>query len=486
MADIILKDRDGNDEIYEGITKVKFNTTDGGTQTFMEGETTTVTVEPDFSEGNMTVAPEEGMFFSEVAVKKPDTLIPGNIAKDVDVAGVVGTLEGGGENELQLLAGGANGREWEVNKIGSYMFYSNPTLTSETFTNASYVSDYAFYGAKKLTSINFPACESIGANAFRSCSILTDVSFPMLKTVGGYAFVGCSSLKKIDLPECTSLGTGAFSGLSVEKFSLPKCKVVGMSAFCSCKSISELSLPECTTISGSAIYSCSSLKTLYAPNCRYIASYVFTGCINLENVTFGSLYLQRAMNVKSMASDKVLHLAGEMSIDNGAFEMCKMSGLSLTATGLVASSAFNSCSYLKQVYTVQSTIVSYQFEKCYNLERVIAPNLESVYNNSFNSCSALRVLSAKYLKRMSYMAFGYCENLSVIRLTGYSSLESMSSTALLDTPIGNSTYLGYYGSIYVPESCLSLYLADSYWSSYYDRFTVTTPEIEALCEWEEL
>lgn len=59
-------------------------------------ETEEATVELDFSGGDMTVKPTEGKFLSRVDIPKPETLVPENIAKDVNIAGVVGTHEGGG------------------------------------------------------------------------------------------------------------------------------------------------------------------------------------------------------------------------------------------------------------------------------------------------------------------------------------------------------------------------------------------------------
>ena len=55
-----------------------------------------VAVDLDFSEGDMVIAPEEDKVFSTVKIPKPDTLIPENIAKGVDIAGIVGTLAAGG------------------------------------------------------------------------------------------------------------------------------------------------------------------------------------------------------------------------------------------------------------------------------------------------------------------------------------------------------------------------------------------------------
>lgn len=65
-----------------------------------EPETEDATVTLDFSGGDMTVEPTEGKFLSRVDIPKPDTLTPENIAKDVMIAGVVGTLESAGVTDI--------------------------------------------------------------------------------------------------------------------------------------------------------------------------------------------------------------------------------------------------------------------------------------------------------------------------------------------------------------------------------------------------
>lgn len=54
------------------------------------------TVDLSMASGDQVIAPDDGYSLSEVTVTKPATLIPENIKKDVDIGGVVGTMEGGG------------------------------------------------------------------------------------------------------------------------------------------------------------------------------------------------------------------------------------------------------------------------------------------------------------------------------------------------------------------------------------------------------
>lgn len=57
-----------------------------------------VEVTPDFSEGDMNITLEEGLLAKSAVIKKPEGLAPENIAKDVMVAGILGTHEGGSED----------------------------------------------------------------------------------------------------------------------------------------------------------------------------------------------------------------------------------------------------------------------------------------------------------------------------------------------------------------------------------------------------
>lgn len=98
-----LKDRDGKPVDYSGVTAVQLATPDGGVQQFVAGEIVTKEVEPNFAGGNFEVKAGTGEFMSKVTVLKPETLMPDFIMEGVNIAGVIGTLVGGGG--VKILSG---------------------------------------------------------------------------------------------------------------------------------------------------------------------------------------------------------------------------------------------------------------------------------------------------------------------------------------------------------------------------------------------
>jgi hypothetical protein len=50
-----------------------------------------------------------------------------------------------------------------------------------------------------------------------------------------------------------------------------------------------------------------------------------------------------------------------------------------------------------------------------------------------------------------------------------SSIPSIANTTFVYTTLSLSSYLGYYGSIYVPASLLASYKTAQYWSQYSSR-----------------
>lgn len=96
---LVLLDNQGIEQHFTGVKGLKVLTTGGAEQTFIAGEAVEKTVNLDFSGGDMEVIPEDGTLYKKVTVPQPLTLVPENIAKDVNVAGVIGTLSGGSGGE---------------------------------------------------------------------------------------------------------------------------------------------------------------------------------------------------------------------------------------------------------------------------------------------------------------------------------------------------------------------------------------------------
>ena len=236
----------------------------------------TKTVDLDMAVGNQTISPDEGKVLSSVVVTKPTTLVAENIKKDVNIGGVIGTLEGG-----------AGATEPYIEE----MYDANGHLIDAKMYGYTKVRDYAFYSCKNLALTSLPeSLTSIGNYAFYYCTSLALTSLPEgLTRISGNAFYSCTSLALTSLPKgLTSMGNSAFSGCTnLALTSLPEglTKIDG-NVFYSCKNLALTSLPESLTSIGSyAFYSCTSLTSItFKGTPSSIMSSAFNGCTNLTDI----------------------------------------------------------------------------------------------------------------------------------------------------------------------------------------------------------
>lgn len=99
----------------------------------------TKTVDLSMASGNQVISPDNGKVLSSVTITKPSTLVAENIKKDVNIGGVIGTLESGG---------GDTSETWVINE--SY------NTTQVNFTNISFTSN-----GKSFTSIRISSTRKL-------------------------------------------------------------------------------------------------------------------------------------------------------------------------------------------------------------------------------------------------------------------------------------------------------------------------------------
>ena len=109
------------------------------------------------------------------------------------------------------------------------------------------------------------------------------------------------------------------------------------------------------------------------------------------------------------------------------------------------------------------------FIDCVDLETVSMPLCEYVGVWEFRGCTNLKTLSFPKAKYLDSGAFEGCKKLESVYLMGSSMVSIASPGLFFDTPMQYSSYLGHFGSIYVPASLLATYKADSYWSEWYSN-----------------
>lgn len=272
---------------------------------------------------------------------------------------------------------------------------------------------------------------SIGSYPFQHCIGITEIDFPECLSIGPYTFCNCSNLSNIAFPKCKFIGSNAFLECSaLVSADFPECTNIEGYAFRSCNNLAVVSFPECVTIRSDAFLMCTSLISVYFPKCISISMYAFQSCYRLVSVSFPTC----------------------LTIDHDAFQNC--SALSFAD--------FPTC----------TDISSYAFRSC-GLISINLPECSNIGSNAFLNCKIAEIVLPK-CKTLGSYAFQSCKSLASVYLTS-SSVVSISTTDVFQsTPLSNSSYLGYFGSIFVPESLVSEYKSHNIWKLYSDRITAYT------------
>ena len=277
------------------------------------------------------------------------------------------------------------------------------------------VRESMFYGAT-IDNVNINDALIIEESAFASCETPVIVA-NNVREVGDCAFQYCYA-ERIELPRVIKLSTRTFM---------------------SCPNLKEVVFgDDLAEDVGDTFKQCSSLEKVDLKNASraYMSSYGFSGCYNLKSI--------------------ILHRT--VSLGSGCFHNCynleKIENDFLISG--TASWAFAYCSSLKEINLFFNlvNIASYTFFGCHNLSKIIFGH-QNIQSNAFSGCSKLE---------------------SIFMLT--CSIPTLSANAFSGTPIADSSYLGYYGSIYVPSSKVSNFKTANNWSAYADRIAALPSEYE--------
>lgn len=172
------------------------------------------TVDLDMANGNQVITPDDGYLLTKGTVVKPDTLVPANIKKGVNIGGVVGEME-----SADSLAGIIDGSLThfvmppDKTQIAPYRFYNFTNLVSADLGNVEHIGDSAFENCRSLTSIIIPeTTKNIDSNAFYGCASVTNISGSFNGRVEDYAFGDCRKVSECDFSNfnINNLGEYAF------------------------------------------------------------------------------------------------------------------------------------------------------------------------------------------------------------------------------------------------------------------------------------
>ena len=292
--------------------------------------------------------------------------------------------------------------------------------------------------------------------------ITGEVGSDTLETIGSYAFFG-TGITSAAFPKCSVVNDGIFgycSNLESVELDYSQISAVGERAFANTK-IKSFSAELCSgNIKTSAFSGCSNLVNVYLPSCKNIQSNAFNNCSSLKNVTFA---------------------AGYSIVEEGTFQNC----VNLTEFSCKITKAYNSafmnCKKLTHLSfgTDYCSIGSSAFYHCENLETVSGSILMGGFGDgkiggyAFEGCSKLKsitfgTLDGSIFKPNNNAFFG-CIALSQIYLHSSTTVFSIYTNWFQNTPMSNSSYLGKYGSIYVPSSLYYSFRRASGWSEYSAR-----------------
>lgn len=209
-----------------------------------------------------------------------------------------------------------------------------------------------------------------------------------------------------------------------------------------------------------------------AGNVKYVGSYAFTYCSNLSYVNLPSCSFIDTSAFAYNIQLNYINVPMCQEVSYSAFQYCySLKSISIPNAITVSNSTFYFCSSLSNVDMPKTqNLGEYAFYSCSNLENASIPLARNILTRTFERCSSLSKLICENTNIIYSSAFYRCNNLSELYLYTNSITKLNNSNAFTSTPMVDSSYLGYYGSIYVPNNLLDSYKSATNWAYFADRF----------------
>ena len=266
-----------------------------------------------------------------------------------------------------------------------------------------------------LASVSVPTFTPVGTLSITSNGVYDVGSFASADvnvSGGGEDFLGKrldNTLIQYTNSTTTTIPSYAFiSNTNLESVVFGACTTIGTSAFSGCTKLAYISFPVCTSIKQTAFVNCTSLTILNFPECTKVNPSAFSGCGNVTSISFPKC----------------------------------------------------------------TTIENAGFSGCYNLTQAVLPSCTSIAGNGFRSCTSLAMISLPLVESIGTSAFASCRYLESAYIgLEYSSVPYLATGVFVGTGMSISTYIGHFGSIYVPASLVDAYKSATNWIAYADRIT---------------
>ena len=388
-----------------------------------------------------------------------------------------------------------------------------------SLAKAKYIGGSAFYNCSTLTSLDAANCEYIGDNAFAYCTNLSNISLPKVYSMGNNAFYSCSNLKVLSLPNLVGSFNG-FNGLeelyldnasevtvgtsTLKVLSAPKATYWAGPASAQ---ISYLNLPQLSYLkmsSNGTNYGANLLSTQLASEIDYFnigASFVYIVQHALQKRTYGTFIMSGTSTITyamlSQASIGYAEFLSATTIENYAFNGAIIGSISLPKVKTINSYAFANVSLATNLSLPEVTYLgNYALQGLHGCSELIFPKLSTCGQYAFQNVSvstlkinagfslgtntyllgSTSITNIVFNSDITYLRAGYqlAANPRLTRVIFTKDILDWGTwygmeTLFANTPITQSSYLGYFGSIYVPASLLTRY--QSIFSTYYNRIT---------------